>query len=115
ELRLSPLCDKIAWPVLERRRHRLHATLASSLARGERVPEFPEGYRDALAALGPIAIEVRGLFSGTYNHGRLYLRVYPEKHGDENALHLVQRALGRPQTDLYLVGLFNLTDDLGAG
>src|SRR5215475_9614089 len=31
ELRLSPFCDKIAWPMLERRRHRLHATVASSL------------------------------------------------------------------------------------
>jgi hypothetical protein len=114
ELRLSALRDKIAWPMLERRRHRLHATVAPSLARGERLPEFPQGYRDALAALGPIAIEIRGLFSGGYNHGRIYLRIYPEKRGGESTVHLVQRALGRPQTDLYLVGLLNLIDDLDA-
>jgi hypothetical protein len=114
DLRLSPFFDKIAWPMLERRRHRLHATIASSLVRGEGLPTFPQGHREVLAALGPITIEIRGLFSGTYNHGRIYLRVYPEKRDEENMLHLVQRALGCRQTDLYLVGLFNLTDDLDA-
>jgi hypothetical protein len=57
---------------------------------------------------------VRGLFSGTINHGRLYLRVYPEKRDGENLLARVQRLLGRRETGLYLVGLHNLTDDLDA-
>ena len=46
------------------------------------------------------------------NIGRLYLRAYPERRNGENAFRRIQRLLARPETDLYLVGMFNLTDDL---
>ena len=46
--------------------------------------------------------------------GRLYLAAYPEIHGGTNMLQAVQAAFGRPPGDLWLVGLYNLTDDLDA-
>jgi hypothetical protein len=105
ELKAAPFATKIAWDVAERRRGRLHATLCGSP---------PAIDRAALATIGPITVEVRGLFSGNVNHGRLYLRVYPEKRSGENQLKRVQRLVGGRETGLYLVGLHNFTDDLDA-
>lgn len=105
ELRAAPFSGKIAWDVVERRRGKLHATLCGSPSALDRA---------ALAKIGPVTLELRGLFSGNVNHGRLYLRVYPEKRDGENQLRRVQRLAGRRETDLYLVGLYNLTDDLDA-
>ncbi|WP_298952185.1 hypothetical protein [uncultured Methylobacterium sp.] len=112
-LRAAPFAGKLAWPLLARRRDRLHATLAG-LGPADAAQPLGAEQRAALARLGPVAVELRGLFSGTINLGRLYLRAYPERRGDENAFRLIQRALGRPETDLALVGLHNLTDDLSA-
>jgi hypothetical protein len=108
ELRALPFADKIAWDIAVRRRGKLHATLCGAPI------ALDSAQREALADIGPITVEVRGLFSGTINHGRLYLRVYPEKRDGENLLARVQRLLGRRETGLYLVGLHNLTDDLDA-
>ncbi len=105
ELRAAPFAAKIAWDIVRRRRGKLHATLCGP-------PQALD--RAALAAIGPITLELRGLFSGNVNHGRLYLRVYPEKRDGENQLKRVQRLAGRRETDLYLVGLYNLMDDLDA-
>ncbi len=66
----------------------------------------------ALAALGPVTVELRGLFSGNINLGRLYLRVYPECRDGIDVLAEIQRIMGRPASGLYLVGLHALTDDL---
>ena len=106
ELRAAPFAAKIAWDIVPRRRGKLHATLCGSPV------TLDPAQRQALSDLGPIGIELRGLFSGTLNHGRLYLRVYPEKRNGENLLARVQRLLGRRETGLYLVGLHNFTDDL---
>jgi hypothetical protein len=108
ELRATPFAGKIAWDVVSRRRGKLHATLCGGWV------ELDGAQRAALAAIGPIGVELRGLFSGAFNHGRLYLRVYPEKRNGENLFSQVQRVLGRRETGLYLVGLYNLTDDLDA-
>ncbi|MBN9086123.1 MAG: hypothetical protein J0J01_04365 [Reyranella sp.] len=106
ELRTMPFAHKIAWDIVTRRRGKLHATLCGA-------PVTLDGaQRYALAGIGPITVELRGLFSGTVNHGRLYLRVYPEKRDGENLLARIQRLLARRETGLYLVGLHNLTDDL---
>jgi hypothetical protein len=113
ELREAPFADKIAWDLLARRRNRLHATICAGMGIGK-APAVNDDARQALRDIGPITVELRGLFSGTRNIGRLYLRVYPEKRSNTNALHLVQQALGRPTTDMYLLGLYNLTDDLTA-
>ncbi|WP_428683031.1 hypothetical protein [Reyranella sp.] len=113
ELRQSRFANKIAWGVLPKRRGKLHATICGSLSKD--VPyRISNDERAALRQLGPLRVEVRGLFSGNINVGRLYLRVYPECRAGANSLRQVQRILGRPETDLYLVGLYNLTDHLEA-
>lgn len=112
ELRAASFAPKIAWDILEARRARLHATLCGSLASGEPLQSLNETMRTALARLGTLRIELRGLFSGSLNLGRLYLKTYPERIGQENALVRIQKALNARVTDLYPVGLFNLVDDL---
>jgi hypothetical protein len=112
-LKTSAFASKICWPLMERRKDRLHATVSGSLAvGGNEPPAFTPAQQRELAALGPIAVELRGLFSGNVNKGRLYLRVYPERRNGKNLFREMQRILGRMQTDLYLVGLYNLIDDL---
>jgi hypothetical protein len=44
----------------------------------------------------------------------LYLRAYPESRNGENIFRRIQRGLGCRETDLYVVGLYNMTDDLDA-
>lgn len=112
ELRAAPFASKIAWHILDVRRSRLHATLCGALASGERLQSLTAEQRDRLAELGPLSVELRGLFSGNINLGRLYLKVYPESRDSENVLSLIQQAIGARLTSLYLVGLFNLVDDL---
>jgi hypothetical protein len=115
ELRSASFAPKIAWEAMERRRERVHATICGSLAVEPGVPPAITAIqRRDLEALGPIAVELRGLFSGNVNVGRLYLRVYPERRGGTNMLRAVQRIMGWRETDLYVVGLYNLTDDLNA-
>jgi len=113
-LRAAPFAPKLAWHVAERRRDKLHATICGALSSGD-PPAIAAEMRRALAATGPLTVELRGLFSGNVNVGRLYLRVYPERRDGANALHRVQRALARPTTDLYVVGLHNLVEPLDPG
>ncbi len=107
----APFAGKIAWPMLERRRGRLHATIVGSLSPDElaslRDPDLP-------GELGPIAAELRGLFSGRINLGRLYMKLYPEERAGENLVARLQRRLGRAATDLTPVGLYNLSEALDA-
>lgn len=113
EIRASPFASKIAWDLLDRRRDKLHATLCGSLAVGEETPPaLDERKLRALSRLGPIGVELRGVFSGNVNVGRLYLRVYPERRDGVNLLRQIQSTLGRRETDLYVVGLYNFIDDL---
>lgn len=113
-LRAAPFAPKLAWHAAERRRDKLHATICGALSTGAPPAIAPE-MRRALAAIGPLTVELRGLFSGNVNVGRLYLRVYPERRDGTNVFHRVQRALGRRETDLYLVGLHNLMEPLDPG
>ena len=114
EMRRAPFAGKIAWDILPRRAGRLHATLCGTLSTGD-APVIDTAMREALSRIGPFQVELRGLFSGNVNRGRLYLRAYPEKRGGTNPFQAVQAAFGRQPGDLYLVGLYNLTDDLDAG
>jgi hypothetical protein len=113
ELKAAPFAHKIAWDILPKRQDRLHATVCGSLSLAE-PPAITSETREALRQIEPIAVELRGLFSGNVNRGRLYLPVYPEKRAGWNALQEVQAAFGRASGDLWLIGLYNLTDDLDA-
>jgi hypothetical protein len=112
ELRVAPFASKVAWNIMDQRRERLHATICGGL--GTDRPIIESAAVASLTRLGPIMVEVRGLFSGNVNRGRLYLKVYPEQRADRNLFHAVQHVLGRPTTDLYVIGLWNLLDDLDA-
>jgi hypothetical protein len=114
ELKASPIAPKIAWNIVERRRHKLHATICGSLATGDTAPVLNSAQRAGLRRLGPVVVELRGLFSGNVNRGRLYLRAYPEKRDGLNVFHRIQQVMGRRVTSLYVVGLYNLADDLDA-
>jgi hypothetical protein len=114
ELHAAPFAAKIAWHAAERRQDKLHATICGALSTG-RPPTITPEARRALAAIGPLTVELRGLFSGNVNVGRLYVRVYPERRDGANTLHRVQRALARRETDLYVVGLHNFVEPLDAG
>jgi len=62
ELRQSPFATKIAWDLLSRRRERLHATICGSLSKD--VPyRISDDERAAPRQLGPLRVEVRGLFN----------------------------------------------------
>lgn len=113
ELKTAPFAHKIAWDILPRRQDKLHATVCGSLSLTE-PPAIAEETRNALRKIAPFTVELRGLFSGNVNRGRLYLAVYPEKRAGRNRLQEVQAAFGRALGDLWLVGLYNLTDDLDA-
>jgi hypothetical protein len=114
ELRASPFARKLAWDLLPRRRDKLHATICGSLSTGEAPAPIDPQTRAVLARLGPVQVELRGLFSGNVNVGRLYLRAYPEARNGVNMFRQLQKTLGRRETDLYVVGLHNLVDDLDA-
>ena len=114
ELQASAFAPKIAWHLIERRERKLHATLCGSLAFGEQAPALDDLQRRELASLGPMEVELRGLFSGSVNVGRLYLRAYPQWRDGVNAFQQIQQVFGRRPTDLYPVGIFNLVDGLDA-
>jgi hypothetical protein len=107
EIKASSFSKKIAWDVVDTRRGRLHATLCGSLGEGEIPPVLP-----SLGSTHPLRLQIRGLFSGNINVGRLYLMAYPEKNSEINDLQIIQKSFARPVTDMYLIGLYNLTDHL---
>jgi hypothetical protein len=94
----------------ERRRLRLHATLAG-------VPETDLDrcvavVQDLLDQIGPISVCLKGPFLGTRNTGRIYFPVYPQKVGGEDAFALVLKRLGVSPAKLYLVGYYHLREEL---
>ncbi|HUJ76053.1 MAG TPA: hypothetical protein VL359_14410, partial [bacterium] len=62
-LRGAPFAHKIAWQVAELRRERLHTTLCSFLGEGA-PPHLRQSFRASLAGMGPLTVELRGLYSG---------------------------------------------------
>jgi hypothetical protein len=110
--RTGPLAHKLAWDIIPRRRALLHATLCGSLGAGETQPDLGSDFRNALKAIQPFEVELRGILSGNVNIGRFYFKAYPEMRGGSNCIQTLQNALGRKETDLYLVGLHNLMDHL---
>jgi hypothetical protein len=111
EIRAQNFARKIAWDIAERRADKLHMTICGKLGIGT-PPELTSEQLRELSHLGPVEVELRGLFSGNVNLGRLYLPAYPERRDRKNLFRKVQQILGRPETDLYVVGLYNLIDDL---
>lgn len=110
-LRRNSFSEKIDWDLLPRRRDVLHATVCGTLS-VDAPPAISDDQRRSFRAAGPFAVELRGLFSGNMNVGRLYCPLYPELRKLQNMVHAVQVALGRPASDMYLVGIYNFRDEL---
>lgn len=109
-MKSASFAPKIAWEMSERRRLRLHATLAG-------VPETDlDRYVAAVQALldqiGPISVCLKGPFQGTRNTGRIYFPVYPQKVRGDDPFALVQKSVGLSPTKLYLVGYYHMRNEL---
>jgi hypothetical protein len=102
---------KIAWDLCERRRLRLHATLAGGIREAD-LDRVVTTVQDLLDHTGPISICMKGLFQGTKNTGRIYFPVYPQKIEDEDPFALVQRRIGLSPTKLYVVGYYHMREEL---
>lgn len=111
ELKMSSFSHKLSWDTYSQRKYKLHATICGAIST-ENAPLIEDDIFKRLREVGPVAIQIRGLFSGNLNVGRLYLKVYPEERDGKNMFHVFQRIFGSPITDLYVVGLFNLIDEL---
>ncbi len=113
EIKATSFALKLSWDTFAQRKNKLHATICGAMST-EQKPDIAKRTYDELSAIGPVAISVRGLFSGNLNIGRLYLKVYPELRGGKNMCHEIQRIVGSPLTDLYVVGLLNFVEELDA-
>ena len=109
-MKSSSFAPKIAWGICERRRLRLHATLAG-------VPEtdldrYVAVVQDLLDQIGPISVCLKGPFQGARNTGRIYFPVYPQNIRGEDPFALVQKSIGVAPTKLYLVGYYHMSQEL---
>jgi hypothetical protein len=89
----------------------LHATIASGLSEPE-LDRYAAAVQDLLDRIGSISVCLKGPFMGTRNTGRIYFPVYPQKIQGEDAFALVQKRIGAPLTNLYLVGYYHFHDEL---
>jgi hypothetical protein len=108
-MKSASFAPKIAWELGERRRLRLHATLAG-------IPETDldrcvSVVQALLDQIGPISVCLKGPFQGTRNTGRIYFPVYPQNIRGEDPFALVQKSIGVTPTKLYLVGYYHMRQD----
>jgi hypothetical protein len=110
-MKSSGFARKIAWEMGERRRLRLHATLASVGPETDldRCVAVVQGLLDQI---GPVSVCLKGPFLGTRNTGRIYFPVYPQNVRGEDPFALAQKSVGIPPTKLYLVGYYHMCDEL---
>ena len=102
---------KVAWDLIERRATKLHLTLAAGLEESE-LEAAAATTATLLRAHGPLNYRLAGPFVGSKNYGRIYFPAYPELGAQGNVFSLLQNGLGRPETRLYLLGYYNLRDEL---
>lgn len=112
-LRDSPFASKVAWDLLALRRAKLHVTLCG--LEGDAVQAAIPLARAALERLGPLRFRLGGPYVGTKNVGRIYFPAYPEKLGDSDCFAMMLSALGRRSSDFYLLGYYNLIEELTEG
>lgn len=110
ELKAGAAGPAIAWDIGRRRRDVLHATLAGPFdpAAGDACARAAQAWLGA----GAPAIRLGGPFVGDRNHGRIYLRVYPECRAGTDVFADLQRAVGARVSGFYAVGLWHLDRDL---
>jgi hypothetical protein len=112
-MRSARFAPKIAWEMDERRRARLHATLASGMSEAD-LDRHVAAAQELLQRTGPISICLKGPFLGQWNTGRIYFPVYPQQVDGEDPFALLQRRLGVSARGIYLVGYYHLHTELDA-
>jgi hypothetical protein len=113
DLSLQTFASKVAWELLERRAARLHVTLAGGLEKSA-LEGLALTVSGLLRTLGPLHYRLGGPFVGSKNQGRIYFTAYPEQGPQGNVFSVLQRSIGCPETRLYLLGYYNLRDELTA-
>lgn len=112
-MRTARFAPKIAWDLCERRRSRMHATLAGGFAEAD-VDRVAALARQALNRTGPISVCLKGPFIGDRNFGRIYFPVYPQQIDGQDAFALVQQSVGIAPTRLYVFGYYHMRSELDA-
>lgn len=112
-MRSARFAPKIAWDICERRRSRLHATLASGFAEAD-LDRVAASAQQALDRIDPISVCLKGPFIGDRNFGRIYFPVYPQQIEGQDALASVQQGIGMSPTRLYVVGYYHMRSELDA-
>jgi hypothetical protein len=112
ELRAASFAPKIAWDLGERRAAKLHATVVNGLPEAN-AEACAAAVTRALARLGPLSFRLGGPFVGNRNLGRIYFPVYPQAIDGDDSFGLIQDAAGSARTRFYVVGYYNLIDELG--
>jgi hypothetical protein len=110
-MKSSGFASKIAWEICERRRSRLHATLASGISEAD-LDSCAAAVQDLLDEIGSISVCLKGPFQGTRNTGRIYFPVYPQNIRGEDPFALVQKSIGIAPTKLYLIGYYHMRNEL---
>lgn len=112
-LRAASFAPKIAWDLGERRATKLHATVVNGLAEAN-AQACAAAVARVLARLGPLSFRLGGPFVGNKNHGRIYFPVFPQAIDGDDSFGLIQDAVGGARTRFYVVGYYNLIDELDA-
>jgi hypothetical protein len=110
-MKSARFAPKIAWEIGERRRLRLHATLAGVGPEMD-LDRCVAAVQDLLDQIDPISVCLKGPFQGTRNTGRIYFPVYPQNIRGEDPFALVQESIGVALTKLYLVGYYHMREEL---
>jgi hypothetical protein len=111
ELRSRGFAAKIAWDIVDRRAEKLHVTLAGGLPEAE-LEGYARVLKSFLARHSPLRYRLGGPFCGSKNRGRIYFTTYPEQLEEGDAFALLQELVNAPRTGLYLLGYYNLRDEL---
>jgi hypothetical protein len=110
-MRSARFAPKIAWDLCERRRSRLHATLASGFAEAD-LDRVVASAQRAFDRIGPVSVCLKGPFIGDRNFGRIYFPVYPQQIDGRDAFASVQQGIGMSPTRLYVVGYYHMRSEL---
>jgi hypothetical protein len=97
-MRSACFAPKIAWDLCERRRSRLHATLAGGFAEAD-LDRVVASVQQAFDQAGPVSICLKGPFIGDRNFGRIYFPVYPQQIEGRTRSRWCRKASASPQRD----------------
>src|SRR5512134_633047 len=111
DLQAASFARKIAWDLGKRRAAKLHATVVNGLSEAD-ADACAAAMARVLARLGPLCFRLGGPFVGNKTLGRIYFPVYPQAIDGDDSFGLVQDAVGGVRTRFYVVGYYNLVDEL---